>query len=225
MQPECADQIRNVFFEEGTWSFENEQVVDNFPSIAEANIPNYRAVIQKCVQIARKFCRPDSLIVDVGCARGATLKALFESGFTNLTGVDCSKAMLAKSFSQADLIASEIYPPELKLVDLVLINWTLHFIREREKYLRDIFHSLRGGGRLVLTEKVSGGQDLKDLYDDFKRQSGMSETEIRRKENAIKGVLVTQPMDWYFRTLSEIGFKDIAIIDAHFSFVTFYATK
>lgn len=225
MQPEFPKKVMNVPFSQGTWSFENKSVVDNFQTIAESNIPNYRSVIQKCIQIAQRFLIPNALIVDVGCARGATLEALYNHGFTNLAGVDCSKAMIAKSFSQAKLIVSKTYPAELTSVDMVLANWTLHFVSERRKYLQDIYHSLRPGGIFVLTEKISAPAALKDLYHDFKRESGMSENEIREKENAIKGILVPYSIDWYLGVLAGLGFKDISIIDAHFSFVTFYAEK
>lgn len=225
MQPEIPKKITDVPFPQGTWSFENQNVVDNFQSIADANIPNYRTVIQKCVQIAKRSLRPDSHIVDVGCARGATLEALFQNGFTNLTGIDCSEAMIAKSFAKARLVVSQTFPSALTEVDMVLANWTLHFIAKRDQYLKDIYRSLRENGTLVLTEKIAVGSELKDLYHEFKKQSGMSEADIRMKENSIRGVLVPYSLTWYLETLQAIGFREISIVDAHFSFVTFYAKK
>jgi len=215
----------NVTFPQGGWSFENEAVVDNFQAIAEANIPNYKIVIDKCVQIAERSLSPDSLIVDVGCARGATLEALHLKGFRNLVGIDCSQKMLAKSFSKAKLILSDTFPEELKQVDLVLSNWVLHFIPQRKQYLEQIYRSLRDGGTLVLTEKIAANSEIKDLYYSYKRAAGMSEKEILSKEQGVRGVLVPFSIEWYLNCLKEIGFKDISIVDAHFSFVSFYGKK
>jgi SAM-dependent methyltransferase len=215
----------NVPFPVGEWSFENDDVVDNFPFIADANIPNYRAVIQKCVAVAEQFLSKDALIVDVGCARGATLEALYNHGFTNLVGVDGSAKMLKKCFSRAKLLHSNIFPADLKQVDFILANWVLHFVRERQQYLEDIYRALRAGGTFVLTEKIAANSELKTLYHDFKRKSGMTEMEIRDKERGIRGVLIPFSLEWYLGCLNQIGFKDVSIIDAHFSFVTFYAKK
>ena len=51
------------------------------------------------------------------------------------------------------------------------------------------------------------------------------EQEIQNKAQGVQGVLVPFPIEWYLNVLKETGFKDVSIIDAHFSFVTFYAKK
>jgi hypothetical protein len=57
----------------------------------------------------------------------------------------------------------------------------------------------------------------------MKRANGLSELEIKQKQQQISGVLVTQPLTWYLKTLNDLGFKQIEIINAHTAFVTFMA--
>ena len=52
--------------------------------------------------------------------------------------------MLARSFDKATLIESEQFPAEHGPFDVVIANWVLHFIDEREQYLEDIKQSLPG---------------------------------------------------------------------------------
>lgn len=106
-----------------------------------------------------------------------------------------------------------------------MANWTLHFIKERERYLQDVYAGLRTGGTFILTDKMLGSDLSLDLYHDFKREAGLTEEQIRIKSESLRGVLVTYPMEWYFKTLSEIGFTHCEVVNAAPSFVTLYVRK
>jgi tRNA (cmo5U34)-methyltransferase len=208
-----------------SWQFKGENV-KNFQKIAETNIQDYEAIIEKCLSIAkRKFPNKGNRIVDIGSARGYTLEKFYNAGYTNLFGIDNSQEMLDNSFKKATLILSEIFPDKLESIDMAIANWTLHFIQNRKEYIQSIYDSLQEGGVFVLSDKVTSPKDIHDMYHDFKRKNGLTEEQIREKESSIVGVLVPYPLEWYFTTLQEIGFKDISIIDAGFSFVTIYCTK
>jgi tRNA (cmo5U34)-methyltransferase len=206
------------------WRFD-ESVAKDFDHIARTSIPHYEEVIDKCIEIAGAFLKHDDPIIDVGSALGHTLERLSAHGFTNLYGVDSSMEMLRRSFAGARLIQSESFPLSLGPFALILANWTLHFVNNRRRYLKDIADSLRPGGFFVLTEKIISSDAARKLYHDFKRSRGVSEDEIRTKDEAIKEVLVTYPLQWYLVTLREIGFTSVEIIDAHYSFTTFFSQK
>lgn len=127
------------------------------------------------------------------------------------------------SLREATLVHAERFPSELGPFALVLANWTLHFVKERRPYLQEIASSLRPGGFLVLTEKVISSSFTRRLYHDFKRHHGVSDEAIEAKDEAVKDVLVTYPLEWYLVTLRELGFMSVEIIGAHYSFVTFFA--
>lgn len=133
--------------------------------------------------------------------------------------------MLARSFDLATLIQSDNFPVEHGPFDVVIANWVLHFIKDREQYLETIKKSLRQNGILILTEKITGSALANELYYDFKRQNGMTEEQIMEKKQRLEGVLTTYPLDWYLGKLTVLGFKQVDIINANTVFVTLLATQ
>ena len=204
------------------WRFD-DNIAQKFQDIAQREIPDYFRVIELCLRIVAKSQHQQPKIIDVGSALGETLKQLHRMGYHNLYGVEASSDMLQQSFNQATLIHSRQFPAQHAPFDYVIMNWTLHFIEERFAYLKAIKRSLARGGRLILTDKVSTSEFTHELYYDFKRANGVSETEIEQKRAQIKGVLVTYPMTWYLETLHTLGFENIEIINANTAFITFIA--
>jgi len=210
----------------GDWKFD-DSVAAGFDTIARTNIPHYEDVIDKCVMIA-EAAFPDKTkarIIDVGSAKGHTLERFRKAGYENVFGVDSSAAMLAQSSVKENLIHSETFPKQHGPFDMVVANWTLHFIPERNRYLRDIRDSLSENGILVLSEKMQSSDFVHARYHDFKRYMGVSEQDIAAKEAAIEGVLVPYPLEWYIDTLREHGFSHIEIIDAAWCFKTILCIK
>ena len=205
------------------WKFD-EEVARTFPAHARSHIPNYESVIGQCVEICERGSK-DAAIVDVGVATGETINALRAAGFTNLYGIDDSQAMLdACPQGIAKLIRSSVFPPDLRF-DVVLMNWTLHFIREKEDYLRATFEGLKPGGILVLSEKVSNDPFPHRFYHEFKRRSGLTEAEIEAKANSLEGVMYINELPWYFDTLKVLGLVDVSVINASWCFATLVGRK
>jgi tRNA (cmo5U34)-methyltransferase len=207
------------------WEFDAD-VADSFDVIAEKNIPHYLIVIDKLVDFTKKAF-PNNYninIIDVGSATGKTLDAFICAGFKNIIGVESSQAMKNISLHKDKIFVSKVFPKNKKF-HIVTACWTLHFIRERYNYMKEIYNSLEDGGYFILTDKMSHSPEVLDLYHDFKRKNGVPEDEIVRKAAAIEGVLVTKPISWYFRTLKKIGFSSVQIIDADWCFVTLLCQK
>jgi SAM-dependent methyltransferase len=209
---------------ETPWVFD-EQVARNFDHIARTSIPHYDQVIEKSIEIIQKTGFTDPKVIDVGSAIGTTLSRLYTAGFHNLYGVDNSHSMLDHSFRHATLVCSPDFPQDLAPFHVVLANWVLHFISDREQYLSSIAASLAPGGLLILSEKVVSTPMCHDLYHDFKRGNGLSESDIETKQSRLRGVLTPYPLQWYLATLPERGFESVEVIDAHYSFVTILARK
>lgn len=209
------------------WTF-NQDVAEKFTSIAKTHIPNYDMVIDLSIDTIKQFNFDTPNIIDVGCATGETLIRLKNAGYDNLTGVDNSQAMLsiaAKKIPDANFIYSESFPSDEQNYDVVIANWTLHFIGKRRQYLQNIYDNLNPGGILILTEKTSFSDATKKLYYNFKRKQGVSEDEIQQKEIRLQGVLNTASPGWYIDALTDIGFESCDIISAQYGFVTFLAQK
>ena len=206
------------------WEFD-EAIAKDFQKIALTEIPHYKEVIRKCLQIWLKYYDKDAKILDVWSALGFTLHAFNKAWFKNTYWVESSKSMIEQSYKETTLIHDDVFPKDYGKFDLIMANWTLHFIKEREAYLRDIFHWLSDGWMFILTEKVASSHKIHELYHDFKRGNGLTEEHILKKQKALEWVLVTHPVEWYLNLLRSIGFTSVDIIDAHYSFVTMVAMK
>lgn len=205
---------------DSAWKFDN-QVANNFQDIAEKHIPNYSKTLDACIDIIAKAQPLNAKIIDVGCATGETLRRLKKRGFNNLWGVDNSKAMLEKAnISEASCIHSDVFPEGEAPFDVIIANWTLHFIADRENYIKSIINSLAENGLFFLTEKTSMSELMKDYYYDYKRVNGVTESEIIAKEKSLQGILCTYPLAWYYNVLLKYGCKKIDILTAERGFVT-----
>jgi len=206
------------------WVFD-KSVAERFQEEARNHIPDYERVINLCLSYSKLVYkdRKDISVIDVGSALGFTMKKFIDAGYTKVHGVDNSPAMKDAS-PYPDLIEiSNTFPK--KSWNVVLANWTLHFVEQRKQYLQDIFDSMEVNGLLVISDKMSHVQELEEMYYDFKRSNGVSEEIIQTKKQALIGVLVTKPLQWYLDTLKEIGFEDIEIVNSNMMFHTIYARK
>jgi tRNA (cmo5U34)-methyltransferase len=208
------------------WVFD-AKVAANFDRIAHREIPNYDLVIDRCIRFARaRFPHPaNARIIDVGSARGRTLSLLIEAGFTQTLGVEASEAMAAASAHGDRVVVSKTFPLDRGPFDMVTSNWTLHFISGREEYIRSIYKGLKPGGIFIFSDRMQGSEETYQRYLDFKRDNGITEEEIRAKEEALKGVLEPRPLAWYLEALQRTGFTDIEVIDAAWCFNTLLCRK
>jgi SAM-dependent methyltransferase len=209
----------------GTWQFD-EAVAARFDTEARTHIPHYEHVIGMCVDIATHSLKKETAqIIDVGSATGYTLEQLHKAGFQHVLGVESSPAMIRHSRMRDRVVCSDTLPEAQTPYDLVLANWTLHFVGERASYIRDIHEYLSDGGILILTDKMTSSPHVYEQYHDFKRMQGISEETIARKDAALAGVLTTFPLEWYQGTLHKAGFRDVRVIDTAYCFKTLIAFK
>ena len=207
----------------GKWQFD-AQVAESFVAHARQHIPNYDLVIDKCVELASDHLGRFDPIIDVGCATGETLRRLHAAGFLNLTGVETSAAMLKHcDYDIAQYIHSDRFPQETFAA--VLCNWTLHFVQDKMSYLTDMYANLKPGGILVLSEKTTVDPVCIDHYHKWKHSQGVAWTDILAKQAAVKGIMYIDSPEWYINALTQVGFKQIEIIDASWCFTTFLCTK
>lgn len=97
-------------------------------------------------------------------------------------GIDYSQEMLkvaSKNLSKVDkdfpsrLFHSKKFVQNMSC-NAIICNWTLHFIQERQEYLKAIFDSLISQGLLILTEKTLQSKITENKYILFKQNKGLS---------------------------------------------------
>ncbi|MGK7923508.1 MAG: methyltransferase domain-containing protein [Trichodesmium sp.] len=214
------------------WIF-GAEIANRFTDEAEKHIPDYWRVIELTINILKDNVPKDGYIIDVGCASGNTLSDLYKQGFQNLFGIDSSPEMLkvaGKNLSKVDkdfpsrLFQSKTFVQNMTF-NAVLCNWTLHFIQERQEYLKAIFDSLVNHGLLILTEKTIQSQIIENQYILFKQEKGLSDEEIERKKQQLEGVLNPLSVRQNIELLTQTGFSQIEIINARLGFITFLCIK
>jgi trans-aconitate methyltransferase len=211
------------FLQKSQWIFD-QAVAERFQTEAEQHIPDYHKVISLCLTYTRSAFENSAIrIIDVGSALGYTVDTFVNAGFSNTFGVEKSQDMIDRSLHKGNIFHASIFPA--KKWDVVLANWTLHFIRDRKGYLEDIFNSMSDDGMLILSDKMDSSDFIQHLYHNFKRSNGVSDDIIKAKAESLKGVLTTLPLSWYLQTLQDLGFKDIQVINAAYMFNTIYCRK
>lgn len=205
------------------WEFD-DQVANRFRNEALQHIPDYERVINTCLDIAhKKGYAKECNVIDVGSATGTTVDRFVSAGYTNVYGVEASEAMIARSLHKDRIIHSSIFPNIESY--FVMANWTLHFVNQREEYVRSVYNRLAKGGSFVLTEKTTQSELIKSLYYEWKISNGVDPLYILQKEQDLKGVMVTYPAEWYIEMLRHVGFTEVEVINSRFGFVTFYCEK
>jgi tRNA (cmo5U34)-methyltransferase len=109
--------------------------------------------------------------------------------------------------------------------DVVLMNWTLHFVKNKLAYLKEIYTNLNHEGILVISEKTSLDKTAIDFYHNYKRKQGVSDADIRSKEISIKDIMYIDNIEWYQQAFESIGFSKIYIVNAFWCFTTFVCIK
>ncbi len=213
-----------IINKEGCWKFDSI-VAENFSQIARTSIPDYDRVINLAIKIANKVVEKKSKILDVGSAIGHTLECFYNEWYYNIFWVDSSDEMLKRSFNKATLIKSDIFPAEYGKFNYITANWTLHFIIDRKKYIELMFESLEEGGYIFISEKITSSIVCSEMYNDFKYDMWLTKKQITDKEKSIKGVLVTNSIEWYIDIFRQVWFSSIDIVNAYPSFCSFLLKK
>jgi len=222
----------------------DRQVVEVFDDMLERSIPCYQQTTGMICTLLRHFCRPGDTVYDLGCSTGTTLlelaRQLNDMGLS-FVGLDSSEAMIEKAEIKAEMLSRnrdvrflklDIIDADLNECGAVLLNYTLQFLRPplRLRFLKRVYDALKPGGILIVCEKVISHRPVInrayiDLYLDFKRGKGYSETEIARKREALENVLVPFSIHENLDLLKESGFAETESFFQWFNFVSFLSVK
>ena len=237
------DTLFNIKTVEEDFTF-NERVVEVFDDMLDRSIPFYRQVIDGQAKLLDDFLEPGDSVYDLGCSTGTTLlelARLLESKKLQFVGIDNSSPMLDKARLKAELYRKQ-QSLSFLLEDItefshadarcIILNYTMQFIRplQRESFLQRLFHTLRPGGIILISEKVIThdrrlNRAFIDIYHQFKKNRGYSELEIARKREALENVLIPFTIEENKTMLKKSGFKSIETYFQWFNFTALIAIK
>jgi tRNA (cmo5U34)-methyltransferase len=234
------------------WEFD-ASVAECFEDMLRRSIPQHDEMRDLVFDLARRFLREGSTVVDLGASRGdaiASLATLSEPKDLKFVAVECAPAMLAilrerfKSKPRVTVLDHDLRAPGLRaergrvryryreVADVILSVLTLQFtpIEHRLRIVREAHESLKPGGALIVVEKVLGetaaiDEALVSEYHAFKRQNGYSQEEVDRKKASLEGVLVPVTARWNVELLKGAGFRDVDCFWRALNFAGFLAVK
>lgn len=207
------------------WKFDRT-IAANFITHARKHIPDYDLVIDKCLSYANYNLPTSANILDFGSATGYTLQQFHNKGFYNLYGIESSADMLEQcDRGIANYLQAESVPSNYNSFDLIMSNWTLHFIKHKHALLTQFYNSLKDKGTLIVSEKVTETPLALDMYHQWKLKQGVTEEEVYAKHESLRNVLHVQSNTWWLYTLKDVGFSNIQIINANWCFCTYLCIK
>lgn len=211
-------------FTTGGWKFTPE-VAAVFPEHVRASVPFYDA-IQDLVAEASDWLLPDGgLVVDLGAATGTTIHRIatrHPERTLRARLYDTEPAMLKRAAEHladlpnltAEYDASDIRTPTNphKDADLTLALFTLQFlpVPDRITALRHARAGAAPTGALIIAEKVRPpdsrwAEIANDASHDWKATHGITDTAIRAKAKALRGVLQPYPQSTLTQAVTQAG--------------------
>lgn len=215
----------------------NSEVAAVFDDMVARSIPYYRDNIHLIIQILKS--RQINSLCDIGCSTGNLLLELSQNlDNVLLCGIDNSASMLDIARSKARAYGVDIKFIEADILDfefdfdVVISNYTLQFVRpiNRENLLSKIYQALPKDGVFILSEKLIShnkwlDKALIDIYHDFKKEQGYSNTEINKKRESLENILVPYTQEENIELLKKVGFGSVEMIFRFANFATFVAIK
>ncbi|MBC8317206.1 MAG: carboxy-S-adenosyl-L-methionine synthase CmoA [Desulfobulbaceae bacterium] len=222
----------------------NSQVAEVFDDMLERSVPCYRQTTGMMATLLEHFCSKGDTVYDLGCSTGTTLLELTRQlSHMNLSfiGLDSSQPMIEKAEIKKKMLSHkqdirfetmDITEASLQECGAVFLNYTLQFLRPpvRSRFLKKVHKALKPGGILIVSEKIISHRTVInrayiDLYLNFKRSQGYSETEIAKKREALENILVPFSIHENLDLLKESGFSETESFFQWFNFVSFLSVK
>lgn len=220
----------------------NHGVAEVFPDMIRRSVPGYGRTLEEIGRLAAHAVGPGGICYDLGCSLGAATLAMrrgIRTTNARIVAVDNAPAMIERC---RQIVAADpsAVPVEIRLEDLresavadaslVVLNYTLQFVppADRADLLARVRAGMRGGGVLVLSEKIRFADPVLDalfveLHHDFKRDNAYSDLEISRKRAALEEVLIPDTAETHLRRLREAGFGHAACWMQELNFASFIA--
>lgn len=223
----------------------DDKVAEVFPDMLQRSVPGYGLTITNIGILAGRYAQAQSHCYDLGCSLGAatlSMRQMITVPDCDIIAVDNSAAMIkrAEKLLAADsasavpvrLVCADIMDVAIDDASVVVLNLTLQFIpvEQRLELLQRIYHGLKPGGILLLSEKIAfddpAQQKLQDeLHREFKRAQGYSDLEISQKRTALEQVLLPEPLTTHQQRLQQAGFGSSELWFQCFNFVSLVAVK
>jgi tRNA (cmo5U34)-methyltransferase len=217
------------------WEF-NEEVAQCFDKHVRQSVFMYEEFHNSIVNMSKFFIEDNTNILDVGTSTGELLMKLPYNPTCRYIGIDTEKGMINKAQEKLEdkyeLQVGDILNYNIVNCSLITMVLVLQFIKNKDKEsaLQNIYNSLNEGGAFIFVDKIKTPvldiHDMyNDLYYDFKRENGLTDTEIIDKNVSLRGVQKCLTVEENIQLIKNVGFKNLDIFLKYNNFVGIIALK
>ena len=230
---------------EGTWQF-NKNVANVFDKHVKQSIPHYNDIQDYIVSLSEWFIKDNSVIHDLGCSTGETIKKINNLNVSNnykIIGYDTSKRMI--DLAKKKVSSSKLKKRKIKFVcknvlDIQKFEKSSLFISillfpflklsERKKVLKKIYDSLETGGAFICVEKIRASnanyEDIfNQIYFDFKLKKKLNEKQILNKAKSLRSSMNLFSQKKTIQLIRDSRFQSCEVFFKCFNFLGYIAIK
>lgn len=222
--PDIADS-----FSTGGWEFTPE-VTEVFDDHVRASVPYYDDIQNLVAELSDWLLPNNGVYADLGASTCTTLAAIAERHPTRRIRAELydeepsmlerAKDKVAKLNVLPTFHVQRLQQPlKHKEADLTVSLFTLQFLRESDRLqvLTEARRCSADSGAIVLAEKIRPEHPLlaeigMDASHDFKAEMGITDTAIRSKARALRGVLIPQSLPLIFSELDLAGWRHSDVV-------------
>jgi tRNA (cmo5U34)-methyltransferase len=216
-------------FPAGGWEFTPE-VTEVFDEHVRASVPYYDDIQAMVAEFSDWLLPNNGCFADLGASTCTTLETICARHpnrriRAELYDEEPSMLEQAKRKTAGLNILANFHNQRLQQpfkhtnADLTVALFTLQFLREQDRVqvLAEACRCSAPGGAIVLAEKIRPQNALlaeiaMDASHDFKAAAGISDTAIRSKARALRGVLMPQSMNQLIGQLYEAGWHGVDVV-------------
>jgi tRNA (cmo5U34)-methyltransferase len=196
----------------------------------------YEEFHNSIINMSKFFIEDNTNILDVGTSTGELLMKLPYNPTCRYIGIDTEKGMINKAQEKLEdkyeLQVGNILNYNIVNCSLITMVLVLQFIKNKDKQiaLQNIYNSLNKGGAFIFVDKIKTPVlDIHDMYNDsyydFKRENGLTDTEIIDKNVSLRGVQKCLTVEENIQLIKNVGFKNLDIFLKYNNFVGIIALK
>ena len=217
------------------WEF-NEEVAQCFDEHVRQSVFMYDEFHKSIIKMSNWFIEDNTNILDVGTSTGELLMKLPYNPTCRYIGIDTEEGMINKAQEKLEdkyeLQVGNILNYNIVNCSLITMVLVLQFIKNKDKELalQNIYNSLNEGGAFIFVDKIKTPildiHDMyNDLYYDFKRENGLTDTEIIDKNVSLRGVQKCLTVEENLQLMWNVGFRKTDIFLKYNNFVGIIAIK
>lgn len=217
------------------WEF-NEEVAQCFDEHVRQSVFMYDEFHKSIIKMSNWFIEDNTNILDVGTSTGELLMKLPYNPTCRYIGIDTEEGMINKAQEKLEdkyeLQVGDILNYNIVNCSLITMVLVLQFIKNKDKELalQNIYNSLNEGGAFVFVDKIKTPildiHDMyNDLYYDFKRENGLTDTEIIDKNVSLRGVQKCLTVEENLQLMWNVGFRKTDVFLKYNNFVGIIAIK